>query len=79
MAERISDDSIFSQILALVGEQQHLYGKDSLSNYDLVRLEAIKIELDQRWDVLRLRDARREFGQNPNQVTPRPVSMVERY
>jgi hypothetical protein len=56
-----------------------LYGQDELSDHDQVRLEKIKIELDQCWDLLRQRDARREFGQDPDAATVRPASVVERY
>jgi hypothetical protein len=44
-----------------------------------VRLEEIKVELDQCWDLLRQRDARREFGQDPNETRVHPASVVERY
>ena len=44
-----------------------------------LRLEAIKIELDQCWDLLRQREARREFGQDPNDAKVRSPSVVEGY
>ena len=43
------------------------------------RLRSIEAELDQYWDLLRQRRARREFGENPDEATPRPVSEVEGY
>jgi hypothetical protein len=67
MAGSTTDQSILKKIEGLVHEEQHLYGKGELADHDQVRLEAIKIELDQCWDLLRQRDARREFGQNPNE------------
>ena len=79
MAESTTDHSILKKIEGLVHEEQHLYGKDELADHDQVRLEAIKIELDQCWDLLRQRDARREFGQDPNDAKVRPPSVVERY
>jgi hypothetical protein len=79
MAESTTDHSILKKIEGLVHEEQHLYGKGELANHDQVRLEAIKIELDQCWDLLRQRDARREFGQDPNEAQVRPPSVVERY
>ena len=78
MAES-TDHSILKKIEGLVHEEQQLYGKDALADHDQVRLEAIKIELDQCWDLLRQRDARREFGQDPNEAQVRPPSVVERY
>jgi len=80
MAESTTDQSILKKIEGLVHEEQKLYGKGSaLADHDQVRLEAIKIELDQCWDLLRQRDAKREFGQNPNDAKVRPASVVERY
>ena len=79
MAESTTDQSILKKIEGLVHEEQHLYGKGDLADHDQIRLEAIKIELDQCWDLLRQRDARREFGQDPNDATVRPPSVVERY
>jgi hypothetical protein len=79
MAESTTDHSILKKIEGLVHEEQHLYAKGELADHDQVRLEAIKIELDQCWDLLRQRDARREFGQNPDEAKVRPPSVVERY
>ena len=79
MAKPTTDESIFRKIQGLVHEEQHLYGKSELVDHDQVRLEEIKVELDQCWDLLRQRDARREFGQDPNEAKVRPASVVERY
>lgn len=79
MAKPTTDESIFRKIEGLVHEEQHLYGKNELADHDQVRLEEIKVELDQCWDLLRQRDARREFGQDPNEAKVRPASVVERY
>jgi hypothetical protein len=43
------------------------------------QLKAAEEALDQCWDLLRQRRARREFGENPNEVGARPVSEVEGY
>ena len=72
MAESTTDHSILKKIEGLVHEEQHLYGKGELADHDQVRLEAIKIELDQCWDLLRQREARREFGRDPNEAKGRP-------
>lgn len=79
MAESTTDHSILKKIEGLVHEEQHLYGKGELADHDQARLEAIKIELDQCWDLLRQREARREFGQDPDEAKVRPPSVVERY
>jgi hypothetical protein len=42
-------------------------------------LKAAEEALDQCWDLLRQRRARREFGENPNEATARPAGEVEGY
>ena len=43
------------------------------------RLRSAEEALDQCWDLLRQRRARREFGENPDEVMARPVGEVEGY
>jgi hypothetical protein len=43
------------------------------------RLRSAEVALDQCWDLLRQRRARREFGENPDTAGSRPVSEVEGY
>ncbi|MDB5861106.1 MAG: hypothetical protein JWQ76_4795, partial [Ramlibacter sp.] len=43
------------------------------------RLKQVEVELDQCWDLLRQRRARREFGQDPDNATPRDGGTVENY
>lgn len=42
-------------------------------------LAEAEVELDQCWDLLRQRHARREFGADPEQAAPRSGSVVEGY
>ena len=43
------------------------------------RLRSVEEALDQCWDLLRQRRARREFGEDPDAAAPRPVTEVEGY
>jgi hypothetical protein len=43
------------------------------------QLRATEEQLDQCWDLLRQRRARREFGEDPGGTAARPVSEVEEY
>ena len=79
MAKPTIDDSIFRKIESLVHEEQHLYKKSRLTDHDRVRLEETKVELDQCWDLLRQRRAKREFGEDPDSAKLRDVETVERY
>ena len=47
MAKPTTDDSVLRKIEGLVHEEQHLYGKAELADHDQVRLEEIRVELDQ--------------------------------
>ena len=79
MTEHTTDEAVLGKIQSLVHEEQRLYGQGNLSDPEQVRLEKIQVELDQCWDLLRQRRARREFGQDPDGATVRPASVVERY
>ena len=46
---------------------------------DARRLEAVQIELDRCWDLLRQRRALRDAGANPDDAEARDASTVERY
>ncbi|HVY11447.1 MAG TPA: DUF2630 family protein [Mycobacteriales bacterium] len=70
-----SDASILSQIKALVDEEHQLTG--GADNHE--RRQHIEEQLDQCWDLLRQRQARREAGQDPNDAHARPVGEVEGY
>ena len=43
------------------------------------RLKEVEESLDQYWDLLRQRRARREFGEDPAAAQVRPASEVEGY
>jgi hypothetical protein len=43
------------------------------------QLRSAEVALDQCWDLLRQRRARREFGESPDGAVARPVSEVEGY
>jgi hypothetical protein len=80
----MSDDkSIFSRIDELVAEEHELRTKHAagqITDTDgQARLRALEVELDQCWDLLRQRRARREFGENPDDAQARSADTVEGY
>ena len=80
MAGHETDRSVRKHIEQLVSEEHRLYGQgSSLSEAESGRLQEIKVELDQCWDLLRQRRALREFGDDPNQARVRPPGVVEKY
>src|SRR5512139_1620673 len=75
----MSDTSILHHISALVDEERRLRA-DSVPKADhSARLKQVAEELDQCWDLLRQRRAKREFGDNPAEASVRDVGTVERY
>jgi len=77
------DKSIFSRIDELVSEEHELRSKHAAGQVDnadeQTRLRALEVELDQCWDLLRQRRAKREFGRDPEQAHVRPADVVEKY
>ena len=73
------DTSVLGHIDQLVKEEERLYRQSELGDKDRTRLEQLKVELDQCWDLLRRRRALREFGEDPDKAKVRPAKIVENY
>ena len=74
-----TEQSVLKHIKELADEEHHLYEKGNLSDDEKSRLKAINVALDQYWDLLRQRRAKREFGENPNEAEMRSPNIVEKY
>lgn len=74
-----TDQSVLDHIKALTEEEHYLYQKGELSEAERQRLIAINVALDQYWDLLRQRRAKREFGDDPDSAELRPPGIVESY
>jgi hypothetical protein len=77
------DREIIQHIDQLVDEEHTLErargeGR-SLSADERARLQALEVQLDQLWDLLRQRRARRAAGLDPDDAEERDASTVERY
>ena len=80
----MSDETVAAHIERLVAEEHQLRSREQTdSNDDLEtdreRLEAVQIELDRCWDLLRQRRALRDAGANPDDAELRDADTVERY
>jgi hypothetical protein len=75
----MSDKSLLHHITELVDEEHRLRNEAARPEQNADRLKHIEEELDQCWDLLRQRRARREFGDDPDQAQVRDVGTVERY
>jgi hypothetical protein len=77
MSDRDAD--VLGRIHTLVDEEHRLRGDGAGHGPDAARLRQVEEELDQCWDLLRQRQARREFDQDPDGAEVRPTSTVENY
>jgi uncharacterized protein DUF2630 len=78
----MNDSNIHAHIEELVAEEHRLLDKASggaLSHDEQTRLQAVNVQLDRYFDLLRQRRARREFGQPESETAMRPADVVERY
>jgi len=79
MADGKMDERILGTIKKLVDEEHALLNEKDLQPHAHARLESIRVELDQCWDLLRQRRALREFGGDPDKAEVRPPNVVENY
>jgi len=66
----------------MVAEEHELWQREAAgeaTDSDRQRLETLRVSLDQCWDLLRQRRARREAGRNPDAAELRAPEVVERY
>jgi Protein of unknown function (DUF2630) len=79
----MDDKEILAHITELIQTEHQLreqYATGQLTGaQEREQLRSAEQALDQCWDLLRQRRARREFGENPNEAAARPVSEVESY
>ena len=79
---RMNDADIVHRIGVLADEEHSLersHEGEEFSEQELERLREIEVTLDQCWDLLRQRRARRAAGQDPDDVAVRSEEVVEHY
>jgi hypothetical protein len=79
MAQPDKDASVLAHIQHLVAEEHRLFERGELAPEESKRLAEVQVELDQCWDLLRQRRAKREFGDDPSQAQARPADVVKKY
>jgi len=78
----VEDPQIHGAIDRMVEEEHQLWERESageVTDADRERLAALRVSLDQCWDLLRQRRARRDAGLNPESAELRSPETVERY
>ena len=75
----MSDTTILEHISALVEEEHKLRADGGKPEHNAARLQHVAEQLDQCWDLLRQRRAKREFGDDAATAVVRDVGTVEHY
>ncbi len=78
----MDDTELLQHINTLVTEEHQLLearSQGQLAEDKHERIRQLEIALDQCWDLLRQRRARKEFGLNPDEAKEREANTVEHY
>jgi hypothetical protein len=78
----MDDAELHHRINELVEEEHRLersHAGRRITDAERARLDALGVELDRTWDLLRRREARRGAGQDPDAEQERPADVVEEY
>jgi hypothetical protein len=83
----MDEQDLLERIQSLVEEEHRLRDAavgggtedDVDSDGSRARLAQLEAQLDQCWDLLRQRRAKKHAGENPDDAEPRPISEVEGY
>ena len=78
----MQDQDVLTTINRLADEEHQLFQKESqgkIGEDERQRLREIEVQLDQCWDLLHQRRARRGAGLDPDDAQARPPSVVENY
>ena len=78
----MDDEEIVRRINELADEEHRLeraHAGTGLAEEELSRLREIEVSLDQCWDLLRQRRARRSTGRDPDEAEVRAEGVVEGY
>jgi peptide deformylase len=78
----MDDTEILKNITELVNEEHELMNQSEGVGLDAeqeARMKSLEVSLDQCWDLLRQRRARRHAGLNPDEAQVRDPGIVEHY
>jgi hypothetical protein len=78
----MDDKELIARINELASDEHELWQREAggeASDADRERLKELGVLLDQCWDLLHQRRARRAAGLDPDEAQPRDASTVEGY
>jgi hypothetical protein len=73
------EKGILGRISSLVEEEHKLRDTPEHDGDQRARMDELEAQLDQCWDLLRQRRAKRQYGEDPDEAEPRPEPEVENY
>jgi hypothetical protein len=75
----MDEKDIMSRIHELVEEEHKLREGTEHTDEQRARMQELEAHLDQAWDLLRQRRAKRQYDEDPDEAEVRPESTVESY
>jgi hypothetical protein len=75
----VDEKDLLGRISALVDEEHQLRSAPEHDDAQRSRMSQLEADLDQCWDLLRQRRAKRQYGENPDEASARPETEVEGY
>lgn len=75
----MDEKDLLSRISALVDEEHSLREGAEHTDDQRARMQQLEAQLDQCWDLLRQRRAKRQYGEDPEDAEARPATEVENY
>jgi hypothetical protein len=75
----VDEKDIFGRIHELVEEEHKLRDAPEHTDEQRARMGQLEAHLDQCWDLLRQRRAKRQYGEDPDAAHERPEPQVEGY
>ncbi|MFP5369614.1 MAG: DUF2630 family protein [Actinomycetes bacterium] len=75
----MDEKDILARIHALVDEEHTLRDSPEHDETQRSRMQELEVQLDQCWDLLRQRRAKRQYDEDPDDAQARPASEVEGY
>lgn len=75
----MEDSEVLAHIKEITIKEEALYGKEGLSDAQGSELHKLQTDLDQCWDYLRQRRARRDANENPDDAKMRSAEVIKNY
>ncbi|MGY2066459.1 DUF2630 family protein [Blastococcus sp. SYSU DS0619] len=75
----MNEDDLLQRIHTLVDEEHKLRDSSEHTDETRARMSKLEADLDQCWDLLRQRRAKRQYAEDPDEAEVRPEQQVENY